>query len=88
MDAVEIQAMLIRHQAAVDMLPEAEDESGRWRLLAMVVAPGEDLLAASMQAARERGVSAIARRLERALDEPPAPEQATGRDRQPDLIAA
>lgn len=59
MDAIECEAMLIRHHAVMTNGPLG------WEGLCHVMIPSEALLSASMQMARERGPTNVAQRLVR-----------------------
>jgi len=59
MTPFEAEALLIRYQAAINYV-ERTDLLGRWALLDEVVNPGPEVRAASLQVARERGVSKLA----------------------------
>jgi hypothetical protein len=60
-DPIEVEAMLIRKQAADSLMNEVDG----LKLLTMIVAPSESLLQQSLAEARERGPSPMALRLAR-----------------------
>ena len=58
MDALHMQAMLVRHFAAMNIV-QHYDEEGRWDLLRMVVDPDEATLEASLKQAEHAGLSRL-----------------------------
>ena len=57
MNALEIEALFVRHRGAMEIVGKEPDP---WKLLRMVLAPSPEVLAASLQVARETGPSARA----------------------------
>jgi len=62
MSPLEAEALLIRHKAAMTQVNHLELDD-RMSLLLMIVSPSEDVLAASLQVAQERGASKLAREI-------------------------
>lgn len=62
MDPILVEAMLVRHHGAMKIAKTVTDP---WELLAMVVAPDENVLRASLSVAQETGPSSRAIELSR-----------------------